>query len=95
MSESDELSPEERVRRIEQEAEYLEQEMSQTRDAVHRARQADSLASPGTENSVSSARPQPEGVERPDPEEKLPEELRDQDTASRQDGSGEKEETGT
>lgn len=67
--ETDQTSPEERVRRIEQETASLDHDMDRAREAVRRASGADSLASPGVEQSVSEAQPQPEGVRQPEPGE--------------------------
>lgn len=66
MSDAHELKPEERVRRIEEEAEYLEHDVEELREAAHRARRADSLASPGQEHQLPEPEPQPEGGARSD-----------------------------
>jgi len=65
----DEPAPEDRLRRIEQETERLEHDLDQARDARDQARKADSMASPGSEHSVSEPRPQPEDTEKPGPDE--------------------------
>lgn len=57
--------PVDHVRGIEKETVHLEQTIDQAREAVQRARRANSMAAPGAEHSVSEAEPRPEGVERP------------------------------
>lgn len=52
MSESEsEPTPQQRVRRIEEETDRLAEHIEQARDAVHRAGRADSMAEPGAEGS--------------------------------------------
>lgn len=62
MSDAQGLKPEERVRRIEEETECLEHDVDELREAAHRARRADSLASPGQEQPLPEPEPRSEGT---------------------------------
>jgi hypothetical protein len=65
--------PQDEVSAIEQETDHLARTIDKAREAVHRARQADSMASPGAEfrpepEPETPAEPEPETPTEPEPE---------------------------
>lgn len=54
MSDPDPKTPQERLRRIEEETEQLDRHMDEAREAVRHAGEADSMATPGARSGASS-----------------------------------------